>query len=134
MDFYIDGACSGNPGPGGWAVLKVDNDEVVSQKSGYEAMTTNNRMEITAFICAMDMAHAGDCIYTDSMYVVNCYNNYEKWLLKKNIPNPDLVQLAIDKIKEKKAVNLCKVLGHSNNKFNEMADKLAKKPQKLSNT
>lgn len=125
MDFYIDGACSGNPGPGGWAILKINNDTIVDQVSGYEDMTTNNRMEMTAFIFAMDMANDGDCIYTDSMYVVNCYNNYEKWLLKKNIPNTDLVNIAIDKIKQKKGVHLLKVIGHTNDKYNIMVDKLA---------
>ena len=125
MDYYIDGACSGNPGPGGWAVIKVDNGVKVGQMSGHESQTTNNRMEITAFIAAINDAAPKDHIYTDSMYVVNCYNNFEKWLLKKNIPNPDLVSKAIEGIIQNREVALHKVLGHSDNKFNEEADKLA---------
>ena len=139
---YTDGACSGNPGPGGWAAIIINNskkDEIY----GGEKLTTNNRMELTAAIKALEHCVSADGsqpslkqikIYTDSSYVkdgiTNWINNWEKnnWKTadKKNVKNVDLWK----KLKELSSLNQIEwfwVKGHSNNPMNELADKLAKK-------
>lgn len=143
---YTDGACSDNPGPGGWAsVFMLDEDYQVLQGREYE--TTNNRMELLAVIKTLQeilvlnavKVDAKFMIHSDSAYVVNSINNkwVDKWQMNgwkttqgDDIKNRDLWEQFV---KERKAVRrrgieveMIKVKGHAGNIFNEMADKFAK--------
>ena len=130
---YTDGACSGNPGRGGWgAVLINESNEIYL--SGYDKMTTNNKMELTAAIEALKSIKIKSNIelYTDSQYVKNGINlwivNWKKngWKTasKKPVANKDL-WIKLDECTEKHAVIWFWVKGHAGNQYNEMADELA---------
>tara|TARA_Y100001970_G_scaffold269731_1_gene362661 strand:+ start:102 stop:548 length:447 start_codon:yes stop_codon:yes gene_type:complete len=142
VKIYIDGACVGNPGPGGWAVIILLNDEK-KEIFGGEKLTTNNRMELTAAIKALEFCSEQDSkqkslkhikIFTDSNYVKEgitvWINNWEKnnWKTsdKKNVKNVDLWK----KLKELAKSNQVEwewVKAHSDNPMNDLADKLAKR-------
>ena len=131
---YTDGACSGNPGPGGWGAVILNKDNNQNNISGNEKDTTNNRMELMAPIMALKKIETNEevTIYTDSTYVKNGITEWiKKWekngwknANKKPVKNKDLWI---------KLNNLCKgnkiiwewVKGHSNNKYNNLADELA---------
>ncbi len=136
---FTDGACSGNPGPGGWAaVIFFPNEK--QEISGYEEDTTNNRMELKAVIEALklviNMGYKKVDIYSDSAYVVNAIKNkwIKKWELNgwktvagKNVKNKDLwvkLQMILSKNNQ---INFIKIKGHNGNKHNERVDLLAKK-------
>jgi ribonuclease HI len=128
---YTDGACRGNPGPGGWA-WAVDADRF---DSGSARHTTNQRMELRAAMEAV-RAHPGELtICSDSTYVVNCFRNkwYEGWLAKgwKNskrepVANRDLwepfLELVLPRIDE---ITWTWVKGHSGDPMNDLVDRLA---------
>lgn len=130
---YTDGACSGNPGPGGWgAVLSFNGVE--KEISGGEAMTTNNRMELTAVITALSMLKE-PCkveLYSDSTYVVNSVtlgwlrswesNNFKK--KGKDVPNKEL-WLKLMPLLARHQVTFHWVKGHAENEYNNRCDKLA---------
>ena len=131
---YTDGACSGNPGKGGWgAVLNYLGK--IKEISGYDAETTNNRMELTACIKALEMLKE-QCevdLYTDSAYVCNAYleNWISNWVAhdwfkgkSKEVKNLDLWQKLIALTSYHK-VNWFKVKGHADNEFNNRCDFLA---------
>ena len=137
---YTDGACSGNPGPGGWGVLlqaKKDG-KVVKEKTLYggEKQTTNNRMELTAAIEALNALEKSSniCIRTDSRYLCDGISKWmEGW--KKNrwrggnnnlVKNVDLWK-RLDELSLKHDVTWQWVKGHANEPGNEKADKLASK-------
>jgi ribonuclease HI len=141
INIYTDGSCIGNPGPGGWAaiILKDDNKK---ELFGGEKLTTNNRMELTAAINALEYCDLEDSkqpsfkqinIYTDSNYVkdgINIWiNNWEKnnWKTadKKNVKNVDLWKKLKELTKSHK-IEWYWVKGHSNDPMNDLADKLAK--------
>ncbi len=130
---YTDGACRGNPGPGGWGVLMSYQD---SRKTlnGHEAETTNNRMELTAAIKGL-AALRRQCnieLYTDSKYVlqgindwiVNWKKNGWKTASKKAVKNADLWQ-KLDAETSRHRIDWRWVKGHSGNPGNETADQLA---------
>ncbi len=130
---YTDGACSGNPGPGGWgAVIKCG--ETRKEISGYADATTNNRMELTAVIEAFqDLAPGQDiAIYTDSTYVRDGICRWmEKWqrngwrtAAKKAVKNKDL-WIRLKQAADHHRVQWHWVKGHSDNYDNERADALA---------
>jgi ribonuclease HI len=134
IEIYTDGACSGNPGPGGWgAVLRWDGRE--RELSGGEAQTTNNRMEMMAVIMALD-ALKEPCrveIYTDSKYVMD---GVTQWLAgwkargwktadKKPVKNQDLWE-RIDSLVAGHRVTFHWVKGHAGHPENERADMLAR--------
>jgi len=131
---YTDGACSGNPGPGGWGAIIIDEKENQINLSGKEKSTTNNRMEIMAPIMALEKIRKSSeiVIYTDSTYLKNgitiWIRNWEKngWKStnKKPVKNKDL-WVTLNKLTEKKAIIWKWVKAHAGNKFNELADKLA---------
>lgn len=136
VDVYTDGACSGNPGPGGWAaILLYKGQEKIL--TGYEESTTNNRMELLGPINALE-ALKEPCkvnIYTDSAYVSNAFlqNWLEKWqknnwLTAKKTPveNRDLWEKLLELCKLHN-VNWIKVKGHSDNEKNNRCDELARK-------
>jgi ribonuclease HI len=133
VEIYTDGACRGNPGPGGWAaVLHSDGRERILQ--GAETLTTNNRMELTAALRALE-ALAQPCrviLYTDSEYV---QRGISEWLPawkargwktanKKLVKNQDLWQL-LDAAALRHAVEWRWVRGHAGNAGNERVDRLA---------
>ena len=132
---YTDGACSGNPGPGGWGSVLIFNG-IEKELSGANPNTTNNVMEITAVIEGLK-ALKRPCnvnIYSDSAYVVNCFekdwiNNWIKnnWVNSKKEPvkNKELWLELLDLTKSHK-VTFNKVKGHSNVKYNNRCDELAR--------
>ena len=132
---YTDGACSGNPGPGGWGAVLIFNG-IEKELSGANPSTTNNVMEITAVIEGLK-ALKRPCnvnIYSDSAYVVNCFeknwiNNWIKnnWVNSKKDPvkNKELWLELYDLTKIHK-VTFNKVKGHSNVKYNNRCDELAR--------
>jgi len=142
VKIYIDGACVGNPGPGGWAVIILLNNEK-KEIFGGEKLTTNNRMELTAAIKALEYCSEQDAkqkslkhikIFTDSNYVKEgitvWINNWEKnnWKTsdKKNVKNVDLWKKLKELVKSNQ-VEWEWVKAHSDNSMNNLADKLAKR-------
>lgn len=135
VEIYTDGACSGNPGPGGWgAILRFDGAE--KELSGGEAMTTNNRMELMATIEALNsLTRACDIhLHTDSKYVKDGINtwihNWKKngWKSanKKPVKNQDL-WMQLDKALERHTIEWFWVKGHAGHPENERADELARR-------
>jgi ribonuclease HI len=131
---YTDGACSGNPGPGGWGAVILDDEKNEINISGKEKSTTNNRMELLASIMALrKIKEASEIIiYTDSIYLKNgittWIKNWEKndWKnsKKKPVKNKDL-WLKLNRLSKEKIINWRWVKAHAGNKYNELADKLA---------
>ena len=132
---YTDGACSGNPGPGGWGVL-IQYKEQTHRLCDGEKMTTNNRMELTAAIEALKAVPPASHIklITDSTYVKDgitlWIENWKKraWktAAKKPVKNEDLWR-ALDEICQKHHIEWVWVRGHTGDVGNEHADKLAQK-------
>lgn len=133
VKLYTDGACRGNPGVGGWGVLMRYGDHEKTLK-GYEAHTTNNRMEITAVLEGL-RALKRACeihVYTDSMYVKNgiteWVHNWQtrgwKTANKKPVKNADLWQALLEETHRHK-IEWHWVKGHSGHVENERADQLA---------
>ena len=134
VEIYTDGACSGNPGPGGWGAILVFKTER-RELSGGEALTTNNRMELMAAIAALE-ALKRTCevhLYTDSMYVKD---GITKWITgwkakgwktadKKPVKNIDLWQ-RLDAAREAHKISWRWVRGHNGHEMNEAADALAR--------
>ena len=131
---YTDGACSGNPGPGGWGAVIFDENKIQKQISGKKENTTNNRMELVAPIMALNKIKPNSeiTIYTDSKYVKNGISEWIKkwekngWISsnKKPVKNKDL-WLELDSLCKKNKVIWKWIKGHSNNKYNDLADDLA---------
>lgn len=132
---YTDGACSGNPGPGGWAaVLKFGPHE--KEISGFEPETTNNRMELTAAVKALETLKE-PCrvtLYSDSAYLVNSFQQgwLTKWQLngwktshKGPVENQDLWE-KLAALTARHRVEWVKVKGHSDNEYNNRCDQLAR--------
>lgn len=133
IEAFTDGACRGNPGPGGWGVLLRFNDHE-KRLCGAEKETTNNRMELMAVIQALESLNR-DCkvkVTSDSQYVLKGINEWmENWkkrgwktAAKKPVKNVDLWQ-RLDKAREDHNVEWVWVKGHSGHIENEIADELA---------
>ena len=132
---YTDGACSGNPGPGGWGAILIYKENKKEISGGCKE-TTNNIMEITAVLEALKMLKS-ECeveIYSDSAYVVNTFNNdwisnWKKngWINSKKEPvkNKEL-WLELDELVKKYKVKFNKVKGHADNEYNNRCDELAR--------
>jgi ribonuclease HI len=132
---YTDGACSGNPGPGGWGVILIE-DGRERELSGGERSTTNQRMELTAPLEGL-RSLAGRrrvTIHSDSAYVINCFRDrwYDRWrrngwinAQKKPVENRDLWEALIAEV-ERHDVAWQKVVGHSGDPLNDRADALAR--------
>ena len=131
---YTDGACSGNPGPGGWGAILMAGGRS-KELSGGEAHTTNNRMELMAVIKALEAlnrpCHAD--IYSDSAYVVNAFN--QNWIAnwqrnnwknsaKAEVANVDLWKTLLNLTSVHEVV-FHKVKGHADNEYNNRCDQLA---------
>ena len=134
VDIYTDGACSGNPGPGGWGVLiEIDNKNI--ELSGGDKDTTNNRMELMAAIRALEEIDKNYeiTLYTDSNYVKdgitswisNWKKNNWKTASKKDVKNKELWMRLDEAIKDKN-ISWVWVKGHAGNAGNEQADYLAR--------
>ena len=130
---YTDGACRGNPGPGGWGVL-IEYGELSKQLYGGDVSTTNNKMELTAAIMALkEIKEPCEIIlYTDSKYVLQ---GIEEWIHnwkkrgwrganKKQVKNIDLWK-ELDELRDKHNIKWNWVKGHSGDPGNETADMLA---------
>lgn len=144
IEVYTDGACSGNPGPGGYAfVLRATGNDM--KVWGYEDNTTNNKMELTAVVKGLKQALSiwvhdkrEIIIYSDSAYIIQAVN--QGWIIfwasngwkKKDgieLKNKELWQSLFElmnKNKSKNKVKFVKVKGHSGNPMNELADSLAR--------
>jgi ribonuclease HI len=133
IEIYTDGACRGNPGPGGWGVLLIAGEHRKTMHGG-ELETTNNRMELTAAIEALNALRGRSrvTLYTDSKYVMDGIRewmpNWKKrgWktAAKKPVKNQDLWQ-ALDAAVERHEVDWQWVKGHAGHPGNEAADALA---------
>ena len=142
VKIYTDGACVGNPGPGGWAaIILLENDK--KELFGGEKLTTNNRMELTAAIKGLEYCDLQEGkqlslkeikLYTDSVYlkegITNWISKWEKnnWKTsdKKNVKNIDLWK-KLKELVESNQIEWHWIKGHSENSMNDLADKLAKK-------
>ncbi len=133
IEIYTDGACSGNPGPGGWgAILRWNGHE--KELSGGEPETTNNRMEMMAVIKGLEALKktSGVKLYTDSKYVQQGVHEWlEGWKArgwksasKKPVKNQDLWQ-EIDSLIQRHHVEFIWIKGHAGHEMNERVDKLA---------
>ena len=131
---YTDGACSGNPGPGGWGAVIFDETKKQHNISGKVKNTTNNRMELMAPIMALKNVKSKSevVILTDSKYVKN---GITEWIIKwkkngwknsnkKSVKNKDL-WIILNDLCQKNKVMWKWVKGHSNNRYNNLADELA---------
>ncbi len=145
---YTDGACSGNPGPGGWAYIVCQDEEIKHRSGGGNERTTNNRMELTAIVKALEEMERmpnekGNTmvfqILSDSAYVINAINNHwlgcwqsNGWKTSKGekVKNSDLWQeflrLRNECKKQMKVLMFEKVKGHAGNYFNEWVDSMAR--------
>lgn len=133
IEIFTDGACSGNPGPGGWGVLIVeDGDE--RELFGGEGETTNNRMEMQAVIEALKATRGPVVLYTDSQYVKNGITDWIrgwkrngwKTAAKKPVKNKDL-WIEIDRLADGRSIEWRWVKGHAGHEGNERADELARR-------
>jgi ribonuclease HI len=131
---FTDGACSGNPGPGGWGVVWVRDGGVIAEANGGEPHTTNNRMELTALIEAYRMLDTGstETIYSDSTLCVKTVNEWAQawerqgWKRKTGpVENLDLVKPLYELARAHPDVQLRWLKGHAGQRWNERADVLA---------
>ena len=127
---FTDGACSGNPGPGGWA-WAVDR---TTYASGSEATSTNQRMEIRAALEAVTALAGPVLVVSDSTYVVNCFRDrwWEGWLsrgwttsARKPVANRDLWEPLVTTVIERGDIAFNWVKGHSGHEMNDFVDRLA---------
>ena len=136
--FYTDGACSGNPGPGGYAVVSLEENELVYSYVEDFQHTTNNRMELMAILHVMKLAAEDKendyLVYSDSAYAINCLINWcpmwakNNWTRKGNKPilNLELIQEMYSiYLKIKDRITIIKIGGHKGVLGNELADALS---------
>lgn len=135
VTIYTDGACSGNPGPGGWGAVLMYGEHR-KEISGGDAHTTNNRMELTGPIEALELLKQ-PCkvrLYSDSAYLVNAFNQH--WIAnwqrngwqtsqKKPVENKELWQMLLELCRTHE-VEFIKVKGHADNAENNRCDELAR--------
>ena len=127
---YTDGACSGNPGPGGWAWAVAPDGE--PRDSGGNSHTTNQRMEIQAVLEAVRALPGPLHVMSDSTYVVNCFRDrwWEGWIArgwrnkaKKPVANRDLWEPLIDAVRARGDVTFRWVKGHGDDVTNDLVDR-----------
>lgn len=148
LNFYTDGAYSSKSEMGGWACVCVEDDVVIDTQSGNEPYTTNNRMELMGFLCALELTNdvasrnVKVTISVDSAYIANCFKDkwYVRWMQngwrtadRQEVKNQDLWKRIIAlyiKINSKLSLEVVKVKGHHNDQWNSYADLLAVKARK----
>jgi ribonuclease HI len=130
LEVWTDGACSGNPGPGGWAWATADG----RQASGGVSATTNQRMEIRAALEAVRALGGPLIVVSDSTYVVNCFRDawWKAWLArdwvnsgKKPVANRDLWEPLVTAVCGRADISFRWVKGHSGDQMNDLVDRLA---------
>ena len=130
LSVWTDGACSGNPGPGGWAWATRDG----RQDSGGSPLTTNQRMEIQAALEAVRALDGALVVISDSTYVVNCFRDrwWQGWLArgwltsaKKPVANRDLWEPLVTTVLDRGDISFRWVKGHSGDPVNDLVDQLA---------
>jgi len=130
LEVWTDGACSGNPGPGGWAWATRDG----RRDSGGAAVTTNQRMEIQAALAAVRALLGPLTVMSDSTYVVNCFRDgwWRGWLergwttsARKPVANRDLWEPLVTLVNERGDVAFRWVKGHSGDEMNDLVDRMA---------
>lgn len=134
IDVYTDGACSGNPGPGGWA-WAVDEGPDGRRASGGDGDTTNQRMELTAVLKALRALDGVVTVHSDSTYVVNAFNDrwYDGWLKRgwknsnrKPVANRDLWEPLVEIFQQRNdELSFVWVKGHAGDPMNELVDRMA---------
>ena len=132
VEIYTDGACSGNPGPGGWGAILIYRG-VEKEISGGRSSTTNNRMELTAVISALAQLREPCLVtlYTDSQYIARAVNEgwLKKWkaagFTKKGGLKNDELWRELDALLQKHSVTFVWVKGHADNAYNNRCDALA---------
>ena len=141
-EIYTDGATSGNgkaDAPGGWAYIILKDGRLVSQNSGGERGTTNQRMELTAALRACEEIDAMDGfatvkLYSDSAYLINCFkqNWWKNWRAngwknskKEPVANQDLWEKLIYFFMKTPGYDFIKIRGHAGHEYNELVDRLA---------
>ena len=131
---FTDGSCEGNPGPGGWGLVWVEDDEIITEQSGVDAPTTNNRMELMALIQAYQLLpeDAEVTVYSDSQLCVRTVNEWAEgwerrgWKRKSGpIANLELVRRLYDLAGRHPKVELRWIKAHDGSRWNEYADALA---------
>ena len=131
---FTDGSCEGNPGPGGWAFVWVEDDEIVTRRSGGDPDTTNNRMELTALIEAFRALPVDReiTVYSDSQLCVKTVNEWAAgwerrgWRRKSGpIANLELVRELWELTGAHPRAELCWIKAHDGSRWNEYADALA---------
>jgi len=131
---FTDGSCEGNPGPGGWGFVWVEDDRIVEERSGVDPETTNNRMELTALISAYELMPEGLAItiYSDSQLCVKTVNEWAAgwerrgWRRKSGpIANLELVKKLYALAQSRPKAELRWIRAHDGTRWNEYADALA---------
>jgi ribonuclease HI len=133
---FTDGAAEPNPGPGGWGVVYVVNNEVIAEESGHEPHTTNNRMELMGLLAAFRVIPKGAhiIVYSDSELCVKTFTEWAKnweaqgWTRgkkKEAIKNLELVQEVYEILQDRPEITLKWIKAHAGNRWNEYADALA---------
>ena len=134
---FTDGACSGNPGPGGWGTVMIRGGAIVGRAYGREAHTTNNRMELQALIAGFRMLGSDDemTLWSDSQLCVNTINTWAAawerrgWMRKGGaVKNLDLVKEAYQLSRERPRATLTWIKAHNGSLWNEYVDTLATTP------
>ena len=131
---FTDGSCDGNPGPGGWGFVHVEDDRIIDERHGFDDATTNNRMELKALIEGLRMLpeDADVTVYSDSQLCVKTINEWAPgweargWRRKSGpIANLELVKTLYDLAGARRSVRLVWIRAHDGSRWNEYADALA---------
>jgi ribonuclease HI len=131
---FTDGSASPNPGPGGWAAVYVVDDEVIDQRTGSEAHTTNNRMELVALLRGLEMVPPGTpaTLYSDSNLAVQTLNEWASgwerrgWRRRTGpVENLDLVRPLFEAVRSRPEIEVRWIKAHAGHRWNELADRLA---------
>src|SRR5688500_4426371 len=131
---FTDGSCSGNPGPGGWGAVRVEDGRVLAERRGQHAATTNNRMELTAMAEGLLLLepHEAVDVYSDSRLVVQTVTEWAAGWERRGwrrsggeVQNLDLVQRAYALAKERPLARIQWIRAHDGSRWNEYADALA---------